>query len=232
VNLIDAKIELTMTSRDVAVAVGSPHDSVLKTVRRLIAEGVVFGNEAPYVHPQNGQTYAEFHLNYRDTMIVASGYSAKLRARVIDRWLELERMARPVRPELPQTFAQALRLAAEQAEVIEQQQAALAEAAPKIEFAEAVRNVDGLCTFEQIAKSLGIGRNKMIAQLKADEVLQANRMPYQRYIDRGYFEVIEQTPWTDSQGATHPCFSTRVTGAGQVWLARRFAKVDASVVHH
>jgi len=80
----------TMTSREIADLTGSPHDSVLKTVRRLIEEGVVSGNETPYTHPQNGQTYNEFQLSFRDTMVVASGYSAELRARIIDRWQELE----------------------------------------------------------------------------------------------------------------------------------------------
>ena len=86
-----------MSSREIAELVGSSHDSVLKTVRRLIAEGVVFGNETPYTHPQNGQQYPEFVLGFRDTMVVASGYSAELRARIIDRWRELEsKAAKPV----------------------------------------------------------------------------------------------------------------------------------------
>jgi len=84
-----------MTSREISELTGSPHDAVLKTVRRLIEEGVVSGNETPYTHPQNGQTYTEFQLSFRDTMVVASGYSAELRARIIDRWQELEAQAEP-----------------------------------------------------------------------------------------------------------------------------------------
>jgi phage regulator Rha-like protein len=79
-----------MSSREIAGLTGSMHDNVLKTVRALRDRGVVFGNETPYVHPQNGQTYTEFNLNFRDTMIVVSGYSVELRARIIDRWQELE----------------------------------------------------------------------------------------------------------------------------------------------
>lgn len=77
---------LTMSSREIAELTGSTHDNVLKTVRRLISEGVVLGNETPYIHPQNGQTYMEFRMSFRDTMVVVSGYSAELRARIIDRW--------------------------------------------------------------------------------------------------------------------------------------------------
>jgi phage regulator Rha-like protein len=86
----------TMSSREIADLVRSPHDSVLKTIRRLIEEGIVSGNETPYTHPQNRQTYYEFHLSFRDTMIVASGYSVEMRAKIIDRWQELEAAAAPV----------------------------------------------------------------------------------------------------------------------------------------
>lgn len=80
----------TMTSREISELVQSPHDSVLRTVRRLIAEGVVFGTETLWKHPQNGQTYPEFILDYRNTMVVTSGYSPALRAKIVDRWQELK----------------------------------------------------------------------------------------------------------------------------------------------
>jgi hypothetical protein len=81
---------LTMSSREIAELTGSSHDNVLKTVRALVDRGVVSGNETPYTHPQNGQTYAEFLLSFGDTMVVVSGYSVELRARIIDRWQALE----------------------------------------------------------------------------------------------------------------------------------------------
>lgn len=81
---------VTMSSREIAELTGSSHDNVLKTIRGLVKKGVVSGNETPYVHPQNGQTYKQFELDYRNTMIVVSGYSVELRAKIIDRWMELE----------------------------------------------------------------------------------------------------------------------------------------------
>lgn len=86
----------TMSSREIAELTGASHDNVLKTVRKLVSEGLVSQNETPYTHPQNGQTYTEFVLSFRDTMLVVSGYSAEMRARIIDRWQELEaQTARP-----------------------------------------------------------------------------------------------------------------------------------------
>ena len=106
----------TMSSREIAELVGTTHDSVLKTVRGLIARGVVSGNETPYTHPQNGQQYPEFLLDYRNTMVVASGYSPEMRARIIDRWIELEQAAyKPVitLPDFTDPAAAAIAWAAE-----------------------------------------------------------------------------------------------------------------------
>ncbi|WP_221724320.1 Rha family transcriptional regulator, partial [Ochrobactrum sp. SFR4] len=75
---------------EIADLTGSTHDNVLKTIRALVKKGVVSGNETPYVHPQNGQTYKQYELDYRNTMIVVSGYNVELRARIIDRWMALE----------------------------------------------------------------------------------------------------------------------------------------------
>lgn len=97
-----------MSSREIADLTGSTHDNVLKTVRLLIEKGVVSRNDTPYIpytHPQNGQVYFEFLLNYRDTMVVVSGYSVELRATIIDRWQELESQKAPA---LPSTYREAL----------------------------------------------------------------------------------------------------------------------------
>ena len=73
----------TMTSREIAELVGSTHDNVLKTVRRLISEGVVFGEEPPKTNPQNGQTYREFTLDFKNTVVVLLGYGAKFRSSIV-----------------------------------------------------------------------------------------------------------------------------------------------------
>lgn len=114
--------ELTMSSREIAQLTKSSHDNVLKTVRRLVKEGIVSGNETPYVHPQNGQTYSEFHLDYRNTMVVVSGYSPELRARIIDRWMELEGTAVPPQPSRALTTAEMFLQTAQAMVEIEQRQ--------------------------------------------------------------------------------------------------------------
>lgn len=74
-----------------------------------------------YINPQNGQRYPEFRLPKTLTTTLVSGYSTKLRYRIVKRWEELEGQAVPAPAfQLPQSFSEALRLAAEQAEQIEQ----------------------------------------------------------------------------------------------------------------
>ena len=48
-------------------------------------------------------------------------------------------------------------------------------------------------TMNVAAKSLGIGRNKLFEFLRHKKLLMRNNIPYQEYLGRGYFEVIEKT---------------------------------------
>lgn len=153
----------TMSSREIADLVGASHDSVLKTVRALIARGVVSGNETTYTHPQNGQTYPEFLLTFRDTMVVASGYSVELRARIIDRWQDLE--TTQDRPALPTTYLEALRELVATVEVVEQQQMIIAEQQPKVAAFERIADTDGMVLISDAAKVLQIDQKKLFAWL-------------------------------------------------------------------
>ena len=209
----------TMSTREIAELVNSTHDSVLKTTRRLIAEGVVFGNETLYTHPQNSQQYPEILMDFRNSLVVASGYSSDLRARVIDRWQELERSAAPA---LPQTFSAALRLAAEQAEQIEQQAAALALAAPKVEFVERYVDATGTQGFREVCKLLGAKEPAFRAFLAASEILYklgGAWVPYSQHIDAGRFVVK-----TGSADNGHAFSSARFTARGVEWVAGEWAK--------
>ncbi len=95
---------------------------------------------------------------------------------------------------VPKTYAEALRLAADQSEQLEQQKAQLTLQAPKVEFAEAVMGSDDAFDMATVAKTLnmGKGRNELFAFLRDNKVLQHDNQPYQTYVDKGYFRVIEQ----------------------------------------
>ena len=38
---------------------------------------------------------------------------------------------------------------------------------------------------------MGIGRNKLFTMLRQNNILQADNIPYQRYVNAGYFKVVE-----------------------------------------
>lgn len=138
-------------------------------------------------------------------------------------FIECERRAlQSVAPQVPQTFAEALRLAADLQDKVEQQAKQLEAAQPAIAFTQAVTDMTGACKIEYVAKTLGYGRNNFFAMLRADEILMPNRMPYQKHLDAGHFIVVEREPWADSAGNKHPAFTTMVTGKGQVYLARKY----------
>ncbi len=218
----------TMSSREIAELVGATHDSVLKTVRRLIAEGVVFGNETLYKHPQNGQTYPEFVLDFRNTMVVASGYSAELRARIIDRWNELEAAASQTAPsfKLPATFSEALRLAAEQAEKIESQALQLQHQQPAVEFVDRYTVATGLKGVREVCKILKANERQFVDWMTESGIMYrlAGRLtPYQPHIDAGRFLVK-----TGLSGDGHAFSSPKFTAKGVSWVAGEWGKFQVS----
>lgn len=102
---------------------------------------------------------------------------------------------------LPQTYSEALRALAdkaEEAERLEKQNALLLtdneRMKPKEEFFDAVTDSKDAIEMKDVAKVLdmGIGRNKLFKFLRERNVLMNNNIPYQEYVDRGYFRVIEQ----------------------------------------
>jgi anti-repressor protein len=87
------KIETkTMDSREIAELTGKRHDHVIRDIEEQLGKLNLslpkFGDT--YKNKQNGQVYRCYKLPYRETMILISGYSVELRAKVIDRWMELE----------------------------------------------------------------------------------------------------------------------------------------------
>lgn len=129
---------------------------------------------------------------------------------------------------LPTDFATALRLLADSVEEKARLQAQIEAAAPKVEFFDAVAVSSNAVSFAQAAKWLKVpgltGRNKLIQRLKADGILMQNREPYQQHIDAGRFEVQPQTYAAGVDGAKGKrlASTTRVTGRGLEWLARRY----------
>lgn len=97
--------------------------------------------------------------------------------------------------QMPKTYIEAL----EALVIAEKEKERLAlennEMKPKADFFDAVADSKDAIEIGQVAKVLeipGIGRNKLFAILREKQFLMGNNIPYQRYIDNGYFRTIEQ----------------------------------------
>ena len=93
--------------------------------------------------------------------------------------------------------------------------------APKVEFHDIVTGSVGLVHMSKIAKILnvkGMGRNNLFKFLRNKGVLMNNNDPYQAFIDREYFELVE-THFT-VRDEERVGFTTKVTGKGQVYILK------------
>jgi len=207
---------LTMSSREIADLVNSRHDSVRRTIERLSENGII--QPPPLVEVKNhlGQTVWQFEVCKRDSFVVVAQLSPVFTAALVDRWQELEN-GKP--SALPKTFADALRLAADQQEQIEQQAQQLAIAAPKVEFVDRYVEASGLKGFRQVAKLLGIKENLFRAFLVEHKIqyqIGGDWVPYAVHIDAGRFEVKTGT----AEHNDHAFTSAKFTPRGIEYVAR------------
>ena len=92
---------------------------------------------------------------------------------------------------------------------------------PLVEFANQVTGTNDLIDMNAMAKlaradNIPVGRNKLYGWLKRTGVLMSNNLPYQRYIDRGYFAVKESV--FEVNGLKKTYRQTLVTGKGQLFI--------------
>ena len=89
---------LKMSSREIASFTGKRHDHVMRDIEKMFAE---LNIHAPHFwgtyKTRNGNEYGCFNLPKRETLILISGYSAKVRAVIVDRWIELEKQASQIK---------------------------------------------------------------------------------------------------------------------------------------
>ena len=207
-----------MSSVEIAEITGKEHYNVIRDIRTLLEQGVAALNfEASTYKDANQRNRPCFNLTKKGCLILASGYDAKLREKIIDRWEELETQSRQ-NLQVPSSFSEALMLAARQAEEIEKANKHIAVLSPKADFADKAFDTDGKIDIGQAAKilNLGYGRNTLFKKLRKEGVFFANRNePKQRFVDAGYFELKEQLIPREN----HPAFTVMKVLVTQKGLA-------------
>jgi len=82
-----------MSSREIADICGARHNDVVATIERLFENGVLRESRKTtrtYRPEKGGRPTEVYDLTKRDTLVVVSGYNDEVRAKIIDRWMELE----------------------------------------------------------------------------------------------------------------------------------------------
>lgn len=98
---------------------------------------------------------------------------------------------------------------------------------PKVKFADHVSDSTNLIDVNKMAKlcadhGIRIGRNRLFAWMRARGILMGGNIPYQEYIDNGYFRVKESV--YESNGQTKTYQQTFVTGKGQQYILSRLIR--------
>lgn len=214
-----------MSSLEIAELTGKEHKNVIRDIRNLLCQGVAELNFEPGIYKDaNQQNRPCFYLTKKGCLILASGYDAVLREKIIDRWEQLEVEKQNGGFKIPQTYSEALMLAAKQAEQIEQANRTINKLKPKADFADAAFATEDKVDIGMAAKilKLGFGRNILFQKLRQAGVFFSNRNePKQKFINAGYFEMKEKFIERDN----HPGFvvtKTLVTQKGLAYINHLF----------
>jgi len=240
--IVSGNSQPTMTSREIADLVGSRHDDVKRSIERLSSDQLnddgTVKRHAVIVRPpladeqsldamgrpRTTQVYVfSGEQGKRDSIVVVAQLSPEFTARLVDRWQELEsRVAAPAIPNFANP-AEAARAWAEQYELREAANQALAIAAPKAEFVDRYVDGTGLKGFRQVCKLLNANESRFRDFLTDHRImyrLGGEWVPYQQHIDAGRFSV--KTGVSERTG--HAFTEAKFTPKGVNWVAGEWAK--------
>jgi Rha family phage regulatory protein len=214
-----------MSSLEIAELTGKEHYNVLADIRNMLIELDYLATEFSGTRiDSRGHTKPIFNLPKRESLLLVSGYNLKLRAKIIDRWQELEEQVAST-PKLPVSYVEALEclVASEKEKLVLTHQ--LEVAAPKIAFAEAVESSDDLILVRDLAKLIAgngvdIGEKRLYTWLRENRYLMSDNSPYQSAMDKGLFKVTESIYKQGNQ--TKITKTTKITGKGQQYLLAKF----------
>ena len=202
--------EQSMDTLDISELVQSRHDKVKQSVERLAERGVItlppMGEKATAGRPTTFYVFSG-EQGKLDSITVVAQLCPEFTAALVKRWYELENQ-NAVR--LPQTFAEALQLAADQARQLEL-------AAPKVQYFDSVADRKNLLNATQVGQKFGMSAkvlNKTLEDFKVyNKAIKRSRVFQQWFIDRGFGEL-KQTE------SGHP--QAMFTTIGEQWIHEQF----------
>lgn len=164
-----------ISSLDIAEITGKRHSNVLRDIRNLLDQGVNQLNFELVEYTDNkGESHPCYKLTKKGCLILASGYDALLREKIIDRLAYLEDL-----------FFQKLK---EENKRLEEENKRLQNPFPVCDKSITMQIFANFLTTYTGEK---IGRTKLFEICrKLGYIQQGSKTPYQKYIESGDFEVI------------------------------------------
>ena len=227
---IDAGSVQTMSSREIAELCDKRHDHVMRDIREMLVQ--LHGEEAL---PKFGGGYFDannqerpcFNLPKRETLILVSGYRLELRAKIIDRWQELEAAARPDPMVALNDPATMRGLLLSYSEKVMELETTNAELTPKAEALDRLAGADGSMCITDAAKALQMRPKDLFTYMRGSARWIYKRMggpgdvAYQDKLQQGLLDYKTATFYR-SDGTEKSVSSVRVTAKGLAKLATIF----------
>lgn len=205
----------TITSLEVAELTNKDHKNILADIRDEISKlgedrGRLIFQPSEYRNVQN-KKQPMYNITLDGVLQLGARYDAVIRFNLIQKVNELQNKIKA-----PTTMKEALLLALEQQEKIEALELKVIEDKPKVEFYNEVTGSQTTFTMDKVAKILNfkkVGRNTLFDILRKNEILRNDNTPYQSYVDRGWFRLIE-SKFTKPDGETCITYKTVVYQKG------------------
>lgn len=217
---------LTMSSREIAELARKQHKYVIRDIRIMLdnlGTGPKFGF-SEYVDT-TGRKLSEYHLPKRETLILVSGYSIELCARIIDRWQKLEEQQKDLSVhELLSNPAHFLEIAASYAQQIIMLQSEKADMQEDVNALERIALADGSLCVTDAAKALQIRPSDLFNWLQQNGWIYkrtgcAHYLGYQAKTQAGLLEHKVTTVYR-SDGTEKVTEQVRITAKGMAHLAK------------
>ena len=212
--------QYVITLKEITDLIGVEHNKAMRKVEELAnEEGFGTLAKTATVYNGKGQTIDTYQFTKKQAIAVGARLNNAMLMKLINRLEELEIKSNF---QIPQTYSEALMLAAKQAEQIEQQTALIEAQKPKVEFYEAVTGSNDTIDIASVAKVLnikGFGRNNLFEFLRNKNILMQNNQPFQTFVDRGYFRVIE-SKYNKPDGSSHINLKTVVYQKGLDYIRK------------
>jgi len=179
------------------------HKNVLRDIREMLQKDEL-KIEQMFVEVELPDSYGRlqpaFIMNRDGFSLLAMGFTGEKALKFKLEFIEaFNKMEEKLKPQIPKSFGEALLLAGQQQLQIEAQQKQIEEAKPKVDFYNTVTKNNKTVDMSEAAKLLKlkdekgkiIGRNKLFKFLRDEGILMKGNEPYQRFVEWGYFDVIE-----------------------------------------